>query len=162
MPSFLDELKAVRSQVVAQAEKTLEVPGSGGRQAVRFRPPTDLDARDRLTGVVAAYRVGGALSAAQEKQLLVDCCDAVLIRGDDGELQDPDGGPRLVFDASDERWGDDVNNAHDCVSKLYNLDVQPLAAAGQADVLIDWLQGLDAEIQARAEGNSASPAAASS
>jgi hypothetical protein len=37
-----------------------------------------------------------------------------------------DGGP-LRFDAGDERWGDDVKTARDCVAKLYNLATKPIA-----------------------------------
>jgi hypothetical protein len=66
---------------------------------------------------------------------------------------------RCAFDAGDERWGTDVKTARDCVAKLYNLDTQPLAAAGHADVLVDWLQGLDAAIQTRVEGESGGGAA---
>lgn len=152
--TFLDELNAVREQVLEQAEKTLPVPGSAGKMAVKFRAPSDADARDRLTGVVAAYRVGGALSSTQEKQLIVDCCDEILVRNGDGELHRPDGDGPLRFDASDERWGETVTTAHECVVRLYNLDTQPLAAAGVADNLIDWLQGLDVDVRRRVEGES--------
>jgi hypothetical protein len=154
--SFLDELQAVREQVLKHSAKEIEVPPAG-RHVVRFRPPPD---RDKLTPVLAAYRIVGALDADQQAQLLVDCCDEILRRNSDGELEpaDPEGGP-LRFDAGDERWGTDVKTARDCVAKLYNLDKQPLAAAGHADVLVDWLQGLDAAIQARVEGESAGGAA---
>lgn len=151
--TFLDELRAVRQQVLAHAEKTIPVPPAG-RLAVRFKPPEDEDARDRLTGVVAVYRVGGALNASQERQLIVDCCDEILVRQDGELVRAPGTDEPLRFDASDERWGNDVNTAHDCVVKLYNLDKQPLAAAGVADALIDWLQGLDLETRQRVEGNS--------
>jgi hypothetical protein len=155
--TLLEELGAIREKVVAQATKTIDVPGSGGTLAVKFVPPVGDDARDRLTGVVAVYRSGGALSADQELQLLVDCCDEVLHRNGSGKLEPYEDGNPLQFDASDERWGTDVTTARDCVRKLFNLDVQPLAAAGIADALIDWLQGLDAELSARAEKNSVAP-----
>jgi hypothetical protein len=146
--TFLDELRAVRDQVVKHA--TLEVPvPPGGRHVVRFRPPQD---RDKLTAVVAAYRTVGAMSADQERQLIVDCCDEILRRdADTGELVPAEEGGPLRFDAGDERWGDDVKTARDCVAKLYNLDTQPLALAGIADALVDWLQGIDSEIAARIE-----------
>lgn len=155
MPDFLTELRAVRENVLARATKTIAVPGSGGRLAVRFRPPED---RDRLTEIVAAYMVNGALSREQELQLLVDCCEQVLhLDGDGAELEGYD--PPLRFDGSDERWGQDVDSARECVAKLYNLDTQPLAVSGHADALVDWLQGVDAEVAARVEGKSASAAA---
>lgn len=147
--SFLDELRAVREHVLTQATKTLTVPGSRGALAVRFRPPED---RDKLTAIVAAYMVRGALNRDQELQLLVDCCEQVLHRNGSGELEELD--PPLRFDGSDERWGDTSMTARDTVAKLYNLDAQPLAATGHADALIDWLQGVDAEAAARVEGES--------
>lgn len=155
--TFLDELRVVRKVVEAQSSVVLDVPGSGGRQAVRFRPPPD---RDKLTPVLTLYKAKGCLDPGEELQFLVDCCDEVLHRDEHGEMVpvDPDGGP-LRFDGSDERWGDDVDTARDCVRKLYNLDLQPLAAAGAADRLFDWLQGIDAEIAARVEGKSETPAA---
>jgi hypothetical protein len=156
--SFVDELRAVRDQVLATSSKTIGIPGSQGKLAVRFRPPPpeDEDARARLTQVVAAYMVNGALSREQELQLIVDCCDEILHRNAAGELEGYD--PPLRFDGSDERWTADT--ARDAVGELYNLDLQPLAAAGHADALVDWLQGVDAEAAARVEGKSA-PAAAS-
>jgi hypothetical protein len=160
-PSFADELRAVRENVLARAVKTVPVPGSHGTLAVRFRPPED---RDKLTPVVASYMVRGALSREQELQLLVDCCDEILMRDENGELvsADPDGGP-LRFDGSDARWGLGENaTARDTVAKLYNLDVQPLAITGTADAVVDWLQGVDAEAAASVEGKYESAADAPS
>lgn len=159
--TFLDDLRLVREQVMTNDKLVLPVVGSGGRLGVRFRAPRD---RDTLTGVVAAYRVGGALSGDQELQLVVDCCDEIVRRDDSGGWSPAagEGEEPLRFDASDERWGDDPKTARDCVRKLYNLDVHPLAVAGVADALIDWMQGLEAEARARVEavgkaGNGAAP-----
>jgi hypothetical protein len=150
--SFLDELEQIGAQLRKGAVKELDVPGSAGKLVVRFRPPTDEDA---LTPVVAAYKVQGALPSDLAKQLIVDCCDEILRRTPAGTLEprDPAGGP-LRFDAGDERWGKKVKTARDCVAELYHLKQQPLAHIGHADLLVDWLQGLDAEIAARAAGES--------
>lgn len=159
-PTFMQELDAEREVALAGAEKVVRV--GTGKMAVRFKPPSDPDVRDQLTGVVAVYRSGSALTAAQEKQLIIDCCDEIgLYRN--GEVITIEGGEGpLRFDASDPRWEGKCDNAHDCVAKLYNLDVQPLACAGLADALIDWLQGLDSVIRARVEGKSEAPPASSS
>jgi hypothetical protein len=151
--TFVDELKAVRENVLARATKVLTVPGSRGTLAVRFKPPED---RDKLTQVVAAYMGVGALSREQELQLIVDCCDEVVrptvgVEPKDWPAADADGGP-LRFDGSDPRW--DSDTARGAVEELYNLDLQPLADAGHADALVDWLQGLDAEADSRVEGKS--------
>jgi hypothetical protein len=146
--TFLDELRVVSSHIRQHSRRELDVPGSGGKIVVRFRPPAD---RDTLTPAVAAYKDQGALSSDQERQLLVDCCDEILRRTDTGDLEAFDDEGPLRFDASDDRWGDDVTTARECVAKLYNLDQQPLAAAGHAEVLIDWLQGIDAEVAARVQ-----------
>lgn len=158
--SFIADLAAIREKISGDARQELPVPGTGEKIVVRFRPPpaADPEARERLTAVVAAYRMQGALSAEQELQLLIDCCDEVLHRNGDGQLHQPDDAGPLRFDASDDRWGDDVETARDCVRKLYSLDVQPLAASGTADNLVDWLQGLHREVLARVEGKSESGA----
>lgn len=151
MTSLLDELRAMDNDLRATATKELDVAGSGGRFTVRYRPPED---RDALTPVLAALNAGGALDAATELQLIVDCCDEILVRG-----ETPDGGP-LRFDAGDERWkdvppaGKPVKTARDCVAKLFRLDLHPLAAARHVGSLVDWLQGVDADIAQRVEGNS--------
>lgn len=153
--TLLDDLAAVRRRIEATATQLLDVPGSGGLITVRYRPPDD--GRDKLGAVIARYRVGGALSADQEAQLLVDCCDEILRRPRPGAEPEPystNGEGPLRFNAGDERWGKGVKSARECVAKLFCLDQQPLAAAGHVDTLIDWLQGLDAEIAARAEGES--------
>lgn len=155
--SFLDELRAVADDVRANAEKTLDVLGAGGKLAVRFKPPEGNEARERLGYIVARYRVGGSLSKEQELQLLVDCHDEILHRNGSGQRESYD--PPLRFDAGDERWGGDCKTARECVEKLYNLDVQPLAISPVADTLVDWLQGIDTEMAARAEGKSESGAA---
>jgi len=150
--SFLDELRAFDEQLRADATKELLVPGSGGRFSVRYKPPKD---RNVLTPVLGALAVDGALGAEEELQLLVDCCDEVLVRNGDGTYQQPEGGP-LRFDGGDERWGPDVDTARKAVARLFHLDVHPLAAARHVTSLVDWLQGLDAEIAARVEGKSES------
>ncbi len=153
MPSFLEELQQIAENVRQDATKTLPVQGAGGKYVVRFRPPPD---RDVLTKAVAAYSTVGALSGEDEKQLIVDCCDEILRRNPEtGEAEQVEGGP-LRFDPSDDRWGSGVKTARECVAKLYNLDVHPLALTGSVEALIDWLQGIDAEIRARVEGKSGS------
>lgn len=150
--SFLDELEAITAEVRDTAEKVLPVPFSGGKLGVRFRVPSDPEV---ITPVIAAYRMHAALTSEQAKQFLIDCCDEIVKRNGDGEWvpRDPDGGP-LRFDAGDERWGPDVKTARDCVAKLYNLATKPIAHQGHAEILLDWLQGIDAEVAARVEGES--------
>lgn len=145
--SFVDELKAIREHVLAHATKTVAVPGSQGKLAVRFKPPDD---RDRLTAVVAAFATRGALSREEELQLLVDCADQVLMRNGTGELEELD--PPLFFDGSDDRWQADT--AREAVAELFNLDAQPLAAAGTAESVLDWLQGVENDAARRVEGES--------
>ena len=155
--TFLDELRAEAAEVTKNA--TLELPVPASQFIVRFKPPD----REKLTGIVAVYRVGGALSSDQERQLIVDCCDEIMRRNektDELEPADPEGG-KLTFDGGDERWGKDVKTAREAVAKLYKLDQRPLAAAGVADALIDWLQGLNDEAVRRAEGKSGSTAESS-
>lgn len=148
MTSLLDELREEAEQARKRAVKVLAVPGS--RFGVRFRPPP----REKLTQFLAAYRAN-AIEPADELQLIVDCCDEIVRRDDDdidqSQPADPDGGP-WRFDASDERWGDGVHNAHDCVGKLYQLDAQPFAVSGHVETLALWLQGVENEMTRRAEG----------
>jgi hypothetical protein len=154
--SFLEELRAVDAQLRQQTPPlTLNVPGTAGRLAVRYRAPSD---RDALTPVLAKLATGGALDEAEELQLIVDCCDEILIRHDppDGELKQPDGGP-LRFDAGDDRWEENVKTARACVQRLFRTDRFPLAPARHVGALIDYLQGIDAEIAARVEGKSEGP-----
>jgi hypothetical protein len=150
--SFIDDLRDVQAQVRKDVPPlVIEVPGTGGKFAVRFRALTD---RDKLTRIVAVYRIGGALSRDDELQLLVDCCDEIVKPGEITGTWAPvaeEGESPLRFDASDERWGDGVKTARDCVRRLYNLTEYPLAAAGTADALIDWMQGTEAEVMVRVE-----------
>lgn len=144
--SLLDELREDADQARAQNRKVLAIPGS--RFAVRYQPPP----RDKLTAFISAYRAN-SIDSDDELQFLVDCCDEILRRDGDGggEPADPDGGA-WTFDGSDERWGDDVNTARECVAKLYRLDQQPLAAANHVEALVVWLAGVEAEAARRVEG----------
>jgi hypothetical protein len=151
--SLLQELEAERDAV--RRAEVKDAPVQPRNQiVVRFRPPADPDA---LTPMLASYRATGVLPLEQQKQL-VYLCHEEIGRGvtDAGDLIPFDTAGPLRFDGSDERWGPDVQSAHDCVAKLYNLDMQPAALAGLCDALIDWLQGVDAAVLARAEGKSAS------
>lgn len=152
--SFLDELRETRQHVLKHSRKELAIPGTADRIVVRFRPPAD---EAMLRDIVTAYRTNEPLSVEQVEQLIVDCCDEILRKNPDtGKHEgDPDG--PLRFDGGDERWGDNVSTARDCVHALYNLDITPLAADGHALALIPWLQGLDAEVAARVEGKSGAP-----
>lgn len=148
--TFMDDLRAVREGVLAQATKTLPVNGAGGRLAVRFRPPED---RERLTGVIGSYIARGELTPEQGEQLIIDCQGEVLRRNGSGELESYD--PPLRFDGSDPRWELGENgNARQAVAKLFNLDVIPFAIAGVVDGLVDWLQGLDVRAAGVVEGES--------
>jgi hypothetical protein len=117
---------------------------------VRFRPPRPRQAHRRHRLLQGA---GGALTGDQERQLFVDCCDEILRRDPDTarSARSTTTG-RCASTPATSRWGDDVETARECVAKLYNLDKQPLALAGPPTVIIDWLQGIDAEIAARVEG----------
>jgi hypothetical protein len=159
--SFLEELDLLAEHLHKSDRKVLTIPGSGGKLGVRYKAPSDENA---VTPVVAALKVQGAIDSETAKQFLVDCCDEIVRRNADGEWEsrDPENGP-LRFDVGDERWGKlpAKATARHCVAKLYNLDVQPIAHIGHADVLFDWLQGLEGEIAARVEGESDGGAASS-
>jgi hypothetical protein len=150
--SFLDELRAIRKVAMAHEHRDIGVHGSQDL-LVRCYPPTDPDV---LMEYVGTFKVNGTLTIDQQRQLLIDC-RAEVMRSIDGKIvpAHDEGGP-LRFDAGDERWGDDVKTARDCVSKLFNLDVHPLALAGQCDQIIDWMQGIDTAIASRVEGKSES------
>jgi hypothetical protein len=140
-PSFLDELRDEAQEARRHAEKVIAVPGSAF--AVRFRPP----AREKLDVVLAGVRAN-ALTEDEELQFIIDCHDEVLRRNGGGEAEpvDPGGGP-LRFDGSDPRWGlEDHGTARQAVAKLYHLDVHPLAVSGHVELLLPWLQGVEAEI----------------
>jgi hypothetical protein len=154
MTSLLDDLEALDQRLRRHEHKELAVPGTGGRIAVRYSVPED---RARLRPVMVAYGTGEPLSPDEELQLLIDCRGEVR-HGDPetGETVEYDGGP-LYFDASDERWGA-VATARECVNKVFRLDRQPLAIGRHVSSIVAWLQGLDAELEARVLGNSlASP-----
>jgi hypothetical protein len=152
MASLLDDLRALEERLLKVSVKELAIPGSGGRIAVRYTMPED---RDKLQPVMRAFGTGEPLSPEEELQLLIDC-NAEVRRGDPGtgetEPYDDDG--PLHFDASDPRWGDDVTTARQCVEKLFKLKLQPLAISRHVSSIVPWLQGVDAEILARVEGNS--------
>jgi hypothetical protein len=154
--SFLDELAAIREQLLKHSAKDLDVPAAAASSS-SVPAPED---RDKLTPVVAAYRIAGALTAETAKQLLVDCCDEILRRNPTASSSPRPRGRPLRFDAGDERWGTGRQDRPRLRRQaLQPRQQQPLAAAGHADVLVDWLQGLDAEIAARVEGESAGGAA---
>jgi hypothetical protein len=139
--SFLDELRDEAEEARRHAEKVIAVPGS--RFAVRFKPPH----REKLDVILAGVRAN-ALTEDEEVQFIIDCHDEVVRRngGGDPEPVDPEGGP-LRFDGSDPRWGlEDNGTARQAVVKLYQLDVHPLAVSGHVELLLPWLQGVEAEI----------------
>lgn len=159
MSSFLEDLRDTERHIRDQAVKELLVPGRGGRIAVRYKPPSRTAEHDPVAPVIAAYRSRGALSIEQEKQFIIDCHAEILRRDNpEGDWESYD--PSLRFDAGDERWPDWVEKARDCVAALFALDKQPAATSGHADALLDWLQGLDAEVAAAVDdaGKPAAPA----
>lgn len=158
-PSFIEEVRQLRQRAVASSHKTLDVPGYGGRFAIRYGA-TD---RDDLGTVLAAAQAGEALSKADELQLLVDCCVEILKREGDRDAEPvpyDDSGRPLQFNAGDERWleilGEQPKTARGCVEAFFMLDQQPLAAARHAGSLVDWMNGLERELEARVEGKPSS------
>jgi hypothetical protein len=152
MASFLDDLRAIDAKASTLDHRDLEVPRSGGLIVVRYRSTPGL--RDKLSDVIASYRTGGALTASQEQQLLIDCHEQIMRRPSPGAEAEPYEPEPLRFDAGDDRWPPGVQTARDTVARLFKLDQVPLAAAGHVEVIVDWLQGLDADIAARTEGES--------
>jgi hypothetical protein len=151
--SFLDDLRATGRHILEHAIKDIDVPGRGGLFVVRYGPPERDGKQDTLAPIIAAYRVNGALTAAQEQQFIIDCHQEILRRPKPNAAAESYD-PPLRFDGGDDRWGDDVTTARAAVAKLFALKQQPAAAAGHADALMDWLQGLDSEIASRVEGDS--------
>lgn len=153
--SFLDDLRAISAQVEQDSTITIAVPPSF-RVAVRFRSPEG--GRDTLSPYIAKYRLGEALDAEDEMQLIVECCDEILrCDPETGATSPYSEGRPLRFDAGDERWGPDdarPKSARGCVAKLYSLDEVPGAAAGTADRLMSWLMGLREQASQRVEGKS--------
>jgi hypothetical protein len=150
--SFLDELRAIRKVAMEHEHRDIGVVGSQDL-VVRCFPPTDADT---LMEYVGTFKVNGTLTFDQQRQLVIDCRGEVMRTVDGKVIPAYDEGGPLRFDAGDERWGEDVKTARDCVSKLFSLDVHPLALAGQCDQIIDWLQGIDTAIAARVEKKSGS------
>lgn len=144
MSGFLDELRAEEAEARKRDRKTLFIPGS--KFGVRFRPP---ESREKISPFLAAWRAND-LDTATVQQFLIDCHEQVVRRNgsDDGEPVDPDS--PLRFDASHPLWEmPESANAHQCVAKLYKLDVHPAAMDGHVQVLVPWLQGLEAEMEMR-------------
>jgi hypothetical protein len=161
VPSLIDDLRAIDERARADAHKDLPVPGSAGRIVVRYRAAREL--RDKLSDVIAAYRAGSALTAAQEQQMLIDCHEQIMRRPVlDGPPESYDGDEPLRFDAGDDRWPDNPETARECVARLFHLDEHPLAAAGHVETIIDWLQGLDTDIRTLIAGESGGGATTSS
>jgi hypothetical protein len=158
--SFLTELRAVREQVLAQGVKDIEVPVlvKNGQDVqpkwvVRFRPPPS---DEKLIPVAGALASGQGVSVEQASDLIIDCCGEVMRFTPDGPVSiEPQAGP-LRFDGGDERWGlpDGKQTAREAVSKLYNLDVRPLALAYTVQQLVLWLQGLQTVVEDAVTGES--------
>lgn len=164
MTSLLDELREEYAAELREATKVIAVPRrtlppSRWTKGIRCRPPAE---PERLAPVMAAARSMGGPTSDQALQLIIDCCDEVVANRGTSEAEDwqpidPDGGA-LRFDGGDSRWkdlfGSDVENARQCVAKLLCLEAQPGVHFNIADILIDWLQGIDLQAMARVEGNS--------
>jgi hypothetical protein len=156
---FLAEIRALRERIRREhASLDLAVPGTAGRVVVRYEPPP----RERLNGIASAIAFGQDPGESVELDLIINACQQILVRpAPNAEPQpiDPDGGP-VRFDAGDERlarafgFGDDVATARDAVRRVFMTDEQPFATAGHFFRLIEWLQGVDAEADARVEGES--------
>lgn len=158
--TFVDEVREIRAAAKAAASKLLDIPGYGGRLAVRYGP-ADRDS----PGVSAALRAWGSgepMSKADELQLLVDCHQEILVRRNGARNADPepydDSGVPLRFDGGDERWqtlvGHQPETARQCAEALFMYAEHPTAGAGHVAALMPMLQGLEQELAARVEGES--------
>lgn len=161
MDSFLDEVRRLRAETREKTTKLLDVPGYGGRFAVRYGPG-DRDGQG-VTAALRAAMIGDPLSKAEELQFLIDCHQEVLVRRD-GRTAEPtpydDSGVPLRFDAGDERWteilGHQPETARDVVEAFFMYAEHPTAGAGHVGSLMPMLQGLERDLTARVEGKSSS------
>lgn len=155
---LIAQLRAARDQARGEATLDLAIPGYGGRLIARYQAPE----RDRLGPVITAVASGSEISQGDELDLLIAACTGLFVSdGQDASTPrplDPEGGP-VRFDGGDERLSrllgfDAVRTARDAARKTFMTDRYPLAPSGHCYRLIGWLQGLDAEIALRAEGES--------
>jgi hypothetical protein len=151
-----DRLAAIRqrAQKIARDKSlTLTVPGYDDLLAIRYHgiPSGELD-----QFIQRAARSGeqGKLMAANA-DLIIRCCDAILIRKDEGgewlPIDEDDDEPTTFSTATlptlmPEFIGQ-ATSARDEVFGLFSPDgSQPIAVGQHADALINWLQGNADEI----------------
>jgi hypothetical protein len=105
----LAKIKRRREALRKASKQTFDVPGQRGELAVRIQR---LDVDKQL----AAYQ-DGELTWRAAAQLLIDGCDAMLWRDDDGNLHEyitDFGTPASWVDVA-AMSGETVENAHECV-----------------------------------------------
>lgn len=82
MAALVDRLRAQREASLKPKTKTLPVPGWSGLLHVRYRPMEWEKVLDLLTSGVADAKA----ALESNSDALIDACDALLVRDDDGEL----------------------------------------------------------------------------
>lgn len=150
--SLRDRLRQRREEMRADNTLDLLIPGYDGELAVRYRPISE-DQLQRFADRLTKKTGGEALLAA--RQLIIAAAETVLVR-EDGELRPltDDNGAPIIFDA---RLGEimeiEADRAVDIVAEVFSPDgVQPLAVNAHGGALINWMQGNDAEVDARLLG----------
>lgn len=153
---LIQRLRAEREKALAPKVLTLEVPGWSGLLHVRYRPiawDTILDLLGRAEATIAVASLNANTDA------LIEACDALLVKNDEGELipladelraqgEDVHGDVRFDERAADA-LGLDAPTARATVLGVFGGCVSPeLAVSDHAMRLGAWMRSTGEEVDA--------------
>lgn len=144
----LSNIRAMRQDLSKKDHLTLLVPGYHGLVAVRYRtlPRTELDA------LIGKVQGAGTQSINDNMDLLIRCCNAVLVRqtpDDEWEPIDLGQSEPTTFSTGNlaRCLGEEANSARDEVAALFSPGgAQPLAPEAHSDPLFEWQRDSDYKI----------------
>lgn len=149
----LDYVIQLREEQAKKRTLLLDVPGYRGHVAVRYKLISPELFQQRFSEIVKSS--GGKLS---DPQLLVDCCEEILVRETpDGELEpiNPDGSV-TTFSTGDlhTMLGCQAETAKEEVIALFSPSgVNPGAFNTHVQQVFGWLQGANEEEESEFKGN---------
>lgn len=139
--SAIERIRQRRRDLAADKHLTLDVPGYGGHLAIRYHA-IPLEEVNKFAAKIA--RGDGEVMEANA-DLLIRCCDAILVRQQpDGKLEPIADGEATTFSTATlpALLGVEADSARKEVFAVFSPDgSHPMAVGQHGDAVVSWLQG---------------------
>ena len=154
MSSSIERIRSYRQELADETTIDINVPGYHDELKISFKAIPAVEA-ERIMRQITKNK--GAKAAKAACDLLIRCCDEILLKQDDGSFEAlrTERGPIRFEPALGEAFGFSADSARNAVMGLYAPnEKRDLVVVDQANTVFNWMQGRLSELDKELLGES--------